>query len=76
MRRLGGSADRRCDAQLIWATNRDLEQAVAAGRFREDLYYRIRIVRVELPPLRDRPEDQATLTASALTPRTRARASP
>lgn len=57
VRRLGGSEDRQCDAQLTWATNRDLEQAVAGGRFREDLYYRIGTVCVELPPLRDRPDD-------------------
>ncbi len=59
IRRVGGSEDIPIGAQLIWATNCDLSKRVAEGRFREDLYFRISTVRVELPPLRDRTEDIA-----------------
>jgi two-component system response regulator AtoC len=57
VRRIGGTQDIAIQAQLVWATNRDLEQRVAQGRFREDLYFRMSTVHVELPPLRERPED-------------------
>ena len=52
--RLGGEADVRVDTRIIAATNRNLEQAVAEGSFREDLYYRLNVVTVQIPPLRDR----------------------
>lgn len=55
--RLGGSAAINCDFRLITATAQDLVQAVASGRFREDLYYRLNVVHIQLPPLRNRPED-------------------
>ncbi|RKQ73359.1 sigma-54-dependent transcriptional regulator [Oceanibaculum indicum] len=55
--RLGGEQSLTFEARLICATNADLYQAVRDGRFREDLYYRINVVSIEVPPLRDRPED-------------------
>jgi two-component system response regulator PilR (NtrC family) len=55
--RLGGKNTIRVNVRLISATNENLEDAIAAGRFREDLYYRINVVPIKLPPLRDRRED-------------------
>jgi DNA-binding NtrC family response regulator len=54
---LGSSAAVQFDARIICATNRDLEIEVAEGRFREDLYYRLNVIELRLPPLRDRRED-------------------
>jgi two-component system, NtrC family, response regulator AtoC len=55
--RLGGTRTLRVDVRLITATNRNLQQMVAAGLFREDLYYRLNVVSIEMPPLRERKED-------------------
>jgi DNA-binding NtrC family response regulator len=57
IRRVGGSKDIRVDVRIVAATNRDLDQAVRDGKFREDLYYRLKVIPVEMPPLRERPED-------------------
>ena len=56
-RRVGGTQDIKTDVRIISASNRDLEEAVKEGHFREDLYYRINVVQIRMPPLRERPED-------------------
>lgn len=55
--RIGGQEDKRVNVRFIFATNRDLEEEIALGNFREDLFYRINVVNVHLPPLRERLED-------------------
>ena len=55
--RVGGTETLRTDARVISATHRDLSREVAAGRFREDLFYRLNVARIVIPPLRDHPED-------------------
>jgi DNA-binding NtrC family response regulator len=57
VRKVGGSAEEAVDVRIIAASNRDLEEAVARGELREDLFYRINVIPIRLPPLRERRED-------------------
>jgi two-component system response regulator HydG len=64
VRRIGGTEWIKTDVRLVAATRRDLEKEIQAGRFRDDLFYRLAVARVELPPLRQRQGDIALLAAS------------
>jgi two-component system, NtrC family, response regulator AtoC len=64
--RVGGTETLRTDARVISATHRDLSKEVTAGRFREDLFYRLNVARIVIPPLRDRPEDIPPLAENIL----------
>jgi two-component system, NtrC family, nitrogen regulation response regulator GlnG len=57
VRRVGGRDEVRLDTRIIAATNKDLQPLIAAGQFREDLYYRLNVVPISMPPLRERPDD-------------------
>ncbi|HMF43851.1 MAG TPA: sigma 54-interacting transcriptional regulator [Polyangia bacterium] len=69
--RVGSTIPRRVDVRFVAATHRELEADVRAGRFREDLFYRLAVIRIKIPPLRERPEDIEPL-ARALMARTAA----
>ncbi|MFP5380568.1 MAG: sigma 54-interacting transcriptional regulator, partial [Vicinamibacteria bacterium] len=64
--RVGGEERIGVDARIVAATNRDLEAEIRTGRFREDLYYRLNVVRIAMPPLRDRLEDLPALVEAIL----------
>ncbi|HTO07344.1 MAG TPA: sigma-54 dependent transcriptional regulator [Myxococcota bacterium] len=66
IRPVGGNKTVQVDARVIAATNKDLRAEVAAGRFRQDLYYRLNVIPIHIPPLRERPEDVAPLAQSFL----------
>jgi two-component system response regulator HydG len=63
VRRLGESFSRKVDTRLVAAANRDMRAEAAAGRFRQDLLYRLDVVRIRIPPLRERPDDIPVLAA-------------
>src|SRR5678816_3816067 len=63
IRRIGSNVYQPVDVRLIAATHRDLRTEINAGRFRSDLYYRLAVLRVTMPPLRSRPEDMPELVA-------------
>ncbi len=62
--RLGGTKEVSCDVRIIAATNRNLEELIEEGKFREDLYYRLNVGTINLPPLRERPGDVMTMASS------------
>ena len=64
--RVGGNETYRTDARIVASTNRNLQQEVEAGNFREDLFYRLNVLQLHVPPLRERPEDVAALIAHFL----------
>lgn len=64
--RVGDSLTKKADVRLIAATNANLEDAVKEGRFREDLFYRLNVIQIEIPPLRERPEDVIALAERLL----------
>jgi DNA-binding NtrC family response regulator len=72
--RIGSNAEVRVNARILAATNRNLDEEVKRGRFREDLYYRLNVVELNIPPLRERREDILPLAAKLLAELTGGRA--
>ena len=66
VRRLGGKKEIQVDIRIVAATNKDLQKAIAEGELREDLYYRLAVVQIDLPPLRDRSQDIRLLATEFL----------
>jgi DNA-binding NtrC family response regulator len=66
LERLGSSETRRVDVRVLCATNADLRQAIARGTFRQDLYFRLNVIELNVPPLRERREDVLPLAAAFL----------
>jgi len=64
--RVGDQRTRKADVRILAATNADLEKAVKDSRFREDLYYRLNVIQIEIPPLRERPDDTELLATTML----------
>ena len=64
--RVGDQKTRKANVRIIAATNTDLDKAVKKGRFREDLYYRLNVIQIDLPPLADRPDDVENLAKNML----------
>ncbi|MGB7572608.1 MAG: sigma-54 dependent transcriptional regulator [Thermodesulfobacteriota bacterium] len=64
--RVGDLATRKADVRIIASTNRDLDRAVKEGQFREDLFYRLNVIQIDIPPLRERPEDVTILAERLL----------
>jgi TyrR family helix-turn-helix protein len=66
IKRVGGTEKKAVDVRIITATNRDLSEMIAENRFREDLYYRLNVIPIHIPPLREREEDVVGLILSSL----------
>src|SRR5690606_12101373 len=66
VRKVGATVEEQVDVRIVSATHQDLARCVAAGRFRQDLYYRLNVIELKLPPLRERREDIPALADAVL----------